>query len=374
MQLESFLERNADRHAEKTAVVCGPQRLSFAEVEQAANRLARAFMARGVNRGDRVGVHLENSVEALIAIFAVLKVGGVFVMVNPSTKTDKLTYVLNDCRATALCLPATKLATHASCWQQTPHLRTLVVTGTAATPLTVPGKKCVGWSDAQEEQAGHDQPPAKRAIDIDLAALVYTSGSTGNPKGVMLSHQNMVAAATSITTYLENRSDDILLSVLPLAFDYGLYQALMSIKFGGTLILERSFAYPQAIFKRLAEEHVTGFPLVPTMLAVALQMDLSKHDLSTLRYVTNTREDVFHVWADRMQTRGLLVPRRNRQSSSFGWQTDAQLRSPDRRRKWADRRAGRDRRTGGARRQRDARLLGAAGRDGANTQTRRAAR
>src|SRR5204862_3207526 len=123
---------------------------------------------------------------------------------------------------------------------------------------------------------------------IDLAALVYTSGSTGNPKGVMLTHLNMVSAATSITTYLENREDDIILSVLPLSFDYGLYQALMAFKIGGTLVLERSFTYPHAVLDRLVREKVTGFPLVPTMAAILLQMDLSQYDFSRVRYVTNT--------------------------------------------------------------------------------------
>ena len=131
-------------------------------------------------------------------------------------------------------------------------------------------------------------PPPKRAIDIDLAALIYTSGSTGNPKGVMLTHLNMVSAATSITTYLENTPDDIILNVLPLSFDYGLYQVLMAVKIGGTVVLERSFAYPQAVIRKLIEERVTGFPLVPTMSAILLQMDLSEIRLVQLRYITNT--------------------------------------------------------------------------------------
>jgi long-chain acyl-CoA synthetase len=128
----------------------------------------------------------------------------------------------------------------------------------------------------------------KSGIDMDLAALVYTSGSTGKPKGVMLTHLNMVSAATSITTYLENTPDDIILNVLPLSFDYGLYQVIMAFKVGCTLVLERSFAYPAAVLSRVASEKVTGFPIVPTITAILLQMDLSQWDLSSLRYVTNT--------------------------------------------------------------------------------------
>jgi long-chain acyl-CoA synthetase len=126
-------------------------------------------------------------------------------------------------------------------------------------------------------------------INLDLAMLIYTSGSTGFPKGVMMTHQNIDAAATSITTYLENTSDDVIMAVLPISFDYGLYQVLMAVKLGATLVLEKSFAFPQAILNRIREERVTGFPLVPTMAALLLQMrDLQPGQFPTLRYITNT--------------------------------------------------------------------------------------
>jgi len=126
-------------------------------------------------------------------------------------------------------------------------------------------------------------------IDVDLASIIYTSGSTGDPKGVMLTHLNMISAATSIITYLENVPEDVVINVLPLSFDYGLYQVLMTFKFGGTLVLEKSFVFPYEIVKRMAEEKVTGFPGVPTVFAILLQMkDLKKYDLRSLRYITNT--------------------------------------------------------------------------------------
>jgi long-chain acyl-CoA synthetase len=99
----------------------------------------------------------------------------------------------------------------------------------------------------------------------------------------------VVAAATSITTYLENTADDVILNVLPISFDYGLYQVLMAAKVGATLVLEQSFAFPQAIFARMAAERVTGLPLVPTMAALILQMrDLAPGVFPHLRYITNT--------------------------------------------------------------------------------------
>jgi len=122
-----------------------------------------------------------------------------------------------------------------------------------------------------------------------LATIIYTSGSTGEPKGVMSAHYNMVAAAKSITQYIGNVEDDIIMDVLPLSFDYGLYQVLMAFLFGGTVVLEKSFLYPYKILEKVVEEKVTGFPLVPTMAALLLQMeDLSKFDFSHLRYMSNT--------------------------------------------------------------------------------------
>jgi long-chain acyl-CoA synthetase len=123
---------------------------------------------------------------------------------------------------------------------------------------------------------------------VDLCALVYTSGSTGTPKGVMLTHLNVVSAATSITTYLEMSSADIVLDVLPLSFDYGLYQVLMTFKVGGCVVLERSFAYPHAVLETLIAERVTGLPIVPTISAILLGLELDRYDLSSLRYITNT--------------------------------------------------------------------------------------
>jgi amino acid adenylation domain-containing protein len=223
---------------------------------------------QGVQRGDRVVVFLQNSPEAVISIFGALMAGGVFSVVNPSTKADKLAYILNNCTAKALITEPRLAAVATQAKAEAPAVAAMIMT-----PF--------GFSDAKA--------PRFAGIDLDVAMIVYTSGSTGFPKGVTMTHANIVAAATSITTYLESSADDIVLSVLPLAFDYGLYQALMCAKVGATLILEKSFAFPQVILQKLKTERVTGFPLVPTMAALLLQMkDLVPGMFPDLRYVTNT--------------------------------------------------------------------------------------
>jgi amino acid adenylation domain-containing protein len=284
MRVEQFLKDSAIRYRHKTALVAGGKRLGYGELDGASDRLARTLISRGLKRGERVAIFLDNSWEAVVGLFAVLKAGGVFVFVNPTTKAEKLAYVLNHCRATGLITRGTLASVADAALAEVPSVAFTIVAGVKTPTLR---RASLRFEDAIESK---DAPPlGEIGIDLDLAMLIYTSGSTGLPKGVMMTHQNVVAAATSITTYLENTADDIILNVLPISFDYGLYQVLMAAKVGATLVLEKSFAFPQAIIDRMKAEHVTGLPLVPTMAAMLLQMnDLEPGALPDLRYVTNT--------------------------------------------------------------------------------------
>jgi long-chain acyl-CoA synthetase len=286
MLVQNFLQNSAARTPNKVALVFQEQRLTYQEIDAQANRLAQALLDHGVQRGDRVAIYLPNSVEAAVTIFAILKAGSVFSVINPTTKLDKLAYILNDCRATGLVTQARRLGMLEELQSRVPSLKTVVLCGKGA-DKTLEGQRELLAFEALQQTYLNQLPPQK-CIDVDLACLIYTSGTTGEPKGVMSAHCNVVAAASSIIQYLENVPEDIVVNVLPLSFDYGLYQLLMTFKFGGTLVLERSFAYPAAVLKLMEKERVTGFPGVPTIFAILLQMGLSKYDLSSLRYITNT--------------------------------------------------------------------------------------
>jgi len=126
-------------------------------------------------------------------------------------------------------------------------------------------------------------------IPNDLAALIYTSGSTGNPKGVMQTHQAMVFAAWSLIEYLRLSEQDRILLVLPLAFDYGLYQLLMAMKLGATLVVERSFTFPGRVYEIMRNQHVTVFPGVPTIFSTIIAgHQKKKHCFPDVTRVTNT--------------------------------------------------------------------------------------
>jgi len=290
MQVEQFLENSAWLYPEKVALIRGKERLTYRQIDTEANRIAHALIEAGVKRGDRVVIFVPNSVEAVLSIFAALKAGAVFVVLNATTRPDKLAFILNNCRATAMIAKGGRIPAAASLWMETPNLRAVfLMEGSDAEVAAIrSADKGVVRVEEIRKSTAEVPPPAKACIDIDLAALIYTSGSTGRPKGVMVTHLNVVSAATSITTYLENTADDVVINMLPLAFDYGLYQLLMMFKVGGTLVLHDSFAFPKVVLEMLIREGVTGFPIVPTVSAMLLQMELSKYSFPKLRYITNT--------------------------------------------------------------------------------------
>ncbi|HEY4245783.1 MAG TPA: AMP-binding protein [Lacunisphaera sp.] len=286
--VRDFLEQSADRLPEKIALVCDGKRLTYREVDTLADRVAHALIDLGVKRGDRVAIFLQNSVETVAGIFGIMKAGATFVVVNPTTKREKLLYILANCRATALIADARSDLTGLIGIAEpvVPSLRGCILGGSTSSAPAEGAVHCISFQTVVEKYPA--QRPARANIDLDLACLIYTSGTTGDPKGVMSDHSNVAFAAASIIEYLNNNESDVVINVLPLSFDYGLYQLLMTFKFGGTLVLERSFAYPAAILKRIEQERVTGFPGVPTLYALLLPMDLSAFDLSSLRYLTNT--------------------------------------------------------------------------------------
>jgi long-chain acyl-CoA synthetase len=282
MLLHEFFEDTVARLPHKVALVVDGQRLSYGELAERARVLASALQHCGVARGDRVALFLDNHAEMAAAIFAVLQIGAVFMPINPLTKQDKLAYLLNDSQASALLSQGSLAAVYNPALAQAPSVHTAWVV--AGKPEVREDARVQPWPIESSSEF-----VAPQTIDQDLAAIIYTSGSTGDAKGVMLTHLNMVSACTSVSTYLGLRESDIISCALPLAFDYGLYQLLMSVKVGATLVLERSFAFPVQVLKTMVAERVTVFPGVPTMFTMMMSLKtLPDFDLSALRMVTNT--------------------------------------------------------------------------------------
>ena len=284
MMVHDFLHNAAARHPEKVALICQGRRLTYACLEQAANRLAHALRECGLERGDRVVLHLNNSVEAVVGIFGILKAGGVFVATNRTTKADKLIYVLNNSGAAVLL--ADDRALGAGLAERlpgdVPSLKAVVCCGGKATPETA-----IFRSFDRIQSRFSPEPLPCSVTDLDLACLIYTSGTTGEPKGVMCDHGNVVFVTQAIVRYLKNDERDVILNVLPLSSSYGLYQLLATFLSGGTLVLEQSFAFPSEILQTIVRESVTGFAGVPTIYSILLGMAPGALALPSLRYMTN---------------------------------------------------------------------------------------
>ena len=247
MRIEDLLRHSARRFTGKTAVVCGDKRYPYEWVQDESTRLANALLQSGIRPGSRIGICLENSIDLVVWMFAVAIARSTFFIVSPQARPERL--------------------------------RTLMSTAGAAALIA----RDAGDATIRTRQ----EPGTQERSSEDLAALVYTSGSTGEPKAVMLSHANVCAAATSINAYLENTPDDVILCALPLSFTYGLGQVMTAFRVGAAVVLERSFTYPRVVLDMLAREGVTGLPVVPTMVTLLLRHGLAERQLPSLRYITN---------------------------------------------------------------------------------------
>jgi len=278
--LHDALLASADfpERAHKPAVVTEGIVHTYGELLDSAQRLASALADRGVVRGDRVALYMDNTWPCVVSIYAVLMAGAVILPVNPQTKSAKLDFILEDSGARVLITDGHIAHEFLPLLDRRQAALTVICSG------VLPDAQGIECLDEVIRNAPL-RPPCAGTIPLDLAALLYTSGSTGQPKGVMQTHQSMVFAVGSLVEYLRLGSDDCLLCVLPLSFDYGLYQLLMATHLGATLVLERSFTFPAKVFARMREFGVTVFPGVPTIFSMLLSM----HRREPLRFEQVTR-------------------------------------------------------------------------------------
>jgi long-chain acyl-CoA synthetase len=279
LNLASILEHRARLTPDRIAVVCGPARLSFADLDRAACRLAAGLRALGLGPGDHIALSCPNTPHFPIAYFAILKVGAVVVPLNVLLKPREIAYQLADSDAAALIvfegtaeLPMARMA-RAAC-DEAPACRHLVVmTLDEAAPSPVERSLTMG-------QVMHGQPAVfgshAPALD-DTAVILYTSGTTGQPKGAELTHANMVVnamAARDMILPLVGYSVDARLSTLvtlPLFHATGQSAQMNAGLAGGfTLVLLPKFD-PAAVLRLFEEEAITYWVGVPTMYWTLLQ-------------------------------------------------------------------------------------------------------
>ena len=278
-----LLRSTADRHPDREALVDGQQRVSYAEAWQQVDALAGALADLGVSRFDRVGVQLPASLPQVIALLASAAAGGVFVPIHASLFPRQVAHIAQDCQLKVL-------ITQQAHWQRL-----------QSEPATLPALEHVILTDTSDGRNSQPtihsyaallmaalRPRLRPGVDRDLAAILYTSGSTGLPKGVMLSHANIVAGASIVSNYLSIQPHDRILGVLPLSFDAGLNQMTTAFQQSATLVL-LSFVLAKQIVRTLQTEQITGLAGVPTLWNVLAQSrSFQTSHFPDLRYITNT--------------------------------------------------------------------------------------
>ena len=277
--IHDSLFASAARTPAAEALAYGDKACSYAQLAAQVRAVAALLLDARLEPGARVAVYMEKRIENVAAMFGAAAAGCVFVPVNPLLKPEQVAYILADCNVRLLATTAERLAQLAPVFERCPDLRAVLLADGDVPPASSP-LPVLAWP-AREDA---DLAPHRR-IDTDVAAILYTSGSTGQPKGVVLSHRNMVAGAQSVASYLDLRADDRLLAVLPLSFDYGLSQLTTAFLRGASVVL-MNYLFPKDIVAMVARERITGLAAVPP-LWIALARLAWPADC-TLRFITNS--------------------------------------------------------------------------------------
>ena len=286
--LQDLLENAAAASPDRIAVVHGEERRSYRYIDENANRIAHALLKAGVKKGDRVGILMPNSVNYICSYFAISKVGGIAVPINTALAPQGLHYVLKDAGIRVLIFHRSIRAADSLPYEAS-NLRTLLIDGEAPLHSETRSSCSVDLRALQQilEEEPCTPPPVQTLSREELACLLYTSGSTGEPKGVMLTHANLLANTRSIVAYLQLGPDDKVMVVLPFYYCYG--ASLMHTHFlvSGTLVLENQFLYPNRILEKMEQDRVTGFAGVPSTFAILLRRsNIRAFSFDHLRYVT----------------------------------------------------------------------------------------
>ena len=274
---------SAQRTPDAIALRDGASSCTYAGLADEIARFAAGLGALGVGRGDRVAIFLDKRQATVVASFGAPAQGAVFVPINPLLKPDQVAYILRDCGVRVLVTSDERWRLLAPAAAECPELRHSVIVGPANAAASAGHVAVHAW------EALLDAPlrPGHRVIDTDMVGILYTSGSTGKPKGVVLSHRNMVVGAKSVASYLENRSDDVLLAALPLSFDAGFSQLTTAFHAGARVVL-LNYLLPRDVLKAMAREQVTGLTAVPPLYIQLTQLPWPEGAGDRLRYFANT--------------------------------------------------------------------------------------
>ena len=282
--LPDLISRSASRAEDTPAIRHKDLTLSYGELLDAVRRFSNGLYSAGIERGDRVAVFAGKCPEYVVAMFGCNEAGGAFVPINGLLKPQQVAYILKDCNVRVLVTTAARLGRLTEVLPDCPDLRCIVVIDSEDAAAGAPGLDQSGWKpflDAAEPARRH------RVIASDMSAIMYTSGSTGLPKGVVLSHTNMLLGASSVASYIGNTPEDRILAALPLSFDAGLSQLTTGLYAGACVILHE-YLLARDVVRIVEREQITGLTAVPPMWIQLTEQSWPEGAPDSLRYFANT--------------------------------------------------------------------------------------
>ena len=285
--LPDLLWHAAEAQPGGVAVVDGERQLSYRELALHARRMAGLLGANGVGVGDRVGVHLEKSADAVTALYGILAAGAAYVPLDPDAPPARTATILRDCDVRVLVSGATKARDWPALLAEGAPIATLVVPDVpAAAEIDLPETVMVLAGTALESQA--EGAPLPTVTVSDLAYVLYTSGSTGDPKGACLTHGNALAFVEWAAAEFELQRGDRLSSHAPFHFDLSVFDLYAAAAVGATVVLvpDGASVFPREIGRFIECHGITVWYSVPRVLAeLAERAGLEAGSLPTLRAV-----------------------------------------------------------------------------------------
>ncbi|MCA3640382.1 MAG: acyl-CoA ligase (AMP-forming), exosortase A system-associated [Burkholderia sp.] len=290
--LLDLVQATAHHAPDSEAIVFGDIRLSYRELAEHACALGHGISSLGIAPGARIGIFLDKRIETVVSLLGIVAARSVFVPINPLLKPQQVAHILRDSGASCLITTAMRARLLAeSAPSDVGH--TIVTDASDVVDHAFNGnEKIHGWSASISAGASQARPhdsehPATSTIDTDLAAILYTSGSTGLPKGVMLSHRNLLEGAWSVAHYLGHTSADRILAALPLSFDAGLSQLTSAWAAGATTVLI-NYLSPHDVIDACTRERITAITGVPPLWMQLTRASWPDTARTTLRYFANT--------------------------------------------------------------------------------------
>jgi amino acid adenylation domain-containing protein len=281
--LPALLDRAAERDGEQIALVTEGREVTYAQLASTANRIAQSLRRHGIARGDRVLLWLEKSVEAVAAMWGIMKAGAAYVPVDAATPVARLAASARDCKVAALVTTSDRAAKIESAFGGDPPMRVIWTLGSAG-PERIANCPVVSWREIERESGA--APPL--AIDgEDLVSIQYTSGSTGTPKGVIVPHRALFGQAEWTVEKFKLVPGDRIAGFTPLHSSMVSFDIYAAAAAGATTVLvpPRIAAFPAAVAKAFTEQRVTAWYLVPTLLLMMLNRGKLRGKLSSLRLI-----------------------------------------------------------------------------------------